>query len=205
MKKILLSICLLLSLIANAQNQSTDSKKKNVISLELSSNVGGNFGLAFEIMKNEDDAFKLSETLHESRIYKLMYSAGTLGSNSIYVNDIVGTGYSAEFGERIYFNKSDIKGFFFSNYFLFGNLEFDEDNAYNTDVITGDGNFYGKYKYLSLFAPEVGFKFLIAKTIAINLHVGTSWIIEIKGKGDIDNHMFDNWVTRAGLSIGYSF
>ncbi len=103
------------------------------------------------------------------------------------------------------FNKNAHKGFYGASYITYGKIEFDEKNILENPISGENTEFYGTYRYFSLFTPEVGYKVLIAKKIAVNLHVGTSWLIELKGKGDVDNKSFDNWVLNAGLAIGYNF
>lgn len=203
MKRITLLLSTLFAVcFANAQEE---NPKIDALYLELSGSVGGNIGLTYEYTKKDGGNSALFPSLKESLIIKAHYSVSTLESNNIYVKDVDGKGWGAEIGSRMYFNKNDYKGFYFGNYITGGTIEFDENNIYDTSVFGGDGKFYGTYRYISLFSPEIGFKFLIANTVAINLHVGTSWLIEFKGKGDVDNKSFDNWVPRAGIAIGYNF
>ncbi len=191
---------------ANAQEQKKDSvsttKKIHTIYIEGSAAVGTNLGLTYEYSSGNSIIFRKLKT---TGVLKLYYMQGTLTSSSSYIKDIDGNGWGVEIGGKTFFNKHHYRGFYFANYLLFGSIEFDAENVYDTSIFGGDGKFYGKYKYFSFFSPEVGFKFLIAKTIAVNLHVGTAWLIEFKGKGDVDNKAFDNWVPRLGLSIGYQF
>lgn len=204
MKKItLLAAVLFAGLFANAQEE--ENQRINVLSLELSGSVGGNIGLTYEYTMKDGGKGLLFPEMKKSSIVKAYYSATTLESNNIYIKDVDGTGFGFELGSRTYFNKNAHKGFYYANYLVFGNYEFDEENIYDTSEFGGDGKFYGKYRYFSFFNPEVGFKFLIANTIAIDLHIGAAWLIELKGKGDVDNKNFDNWVPRAGLAVGYSF
>lgn len=203
MKKITLLAMILFASFANAQEE--ENQKIDVLYLELSGSVGGNIGLTYEYTKKDGGNSVLFPSLKESLIIKAFYSVTTLESNNINVKDVDGTGFGFELGSRTYFNKNSHKGFYYGNYLIFGNYEFDENNIYDTSVIGGDGKFYGTYRYFSFFSPEVGFKFLIANTIAVDLHLGTAWLIELKGKGDVDNKSFDNWVPRAGIAIGYSF
>ena len=143
--------------------------------------------------------------LKQSQVFKVFYSTGTLESSSIWIKDVKGKGWGAEIGSKTYFNKNAFKGFYMANYITGGTIEFDKENIYDTSIFGGDGKFYGTYRYLSIFSPEIGYKFLIANTVAVNLHIGTSWLIEFKGKGDVDNKSFDNWVPRAWIAIGYNF
>ncbi|MGM0636564.1 MAG: hypothetical protein ACQESK_10905 [Bacteroidota bacterium] len=211
MKKLVLSLSLifLTTPFLNAQENSTATKtetQQKVIGLELASNVGGNFGAFFEIEKAKKKDEWLFPKFRKSAIIKLSYNSATIETVNALVatNDITGSGWSAELGSRLYFNQKDIKGFYLGNSILGGSIEFDEDN-FLADSEAGEESFYGKYRYLSFFAPEIGFKFLIANTVAVNFHVGTTWLIEFKSKGDVSNSMFDNWQVRAGVAIGYNF
>ncbi|TYC18085.1 hypothetical protein ES677_01525 [Bizionia gelidisalsuginis] len=202
MKKILLSIFVLSATFASAQNNQTNNAKDlNVVSLEISGDVGNNIGIAIEHAKAQEnnDQYKISTVI---RAY---YVSTKLESDNQSVKDVNGSGIGLEIGFRTYFNKEAYKGFYAGSNFTTGTIKFEEDNVYKENIFGVQDNFSGKYKYLSFFAPEIGYKFLIAKSVAVNLHVGTSWIIERKGEGDIDNQMFDNWVARAGLSVGYTF
>jgi len=96
-------------------------------------------------------------------------------------------------GSRTYVNKNnDTKGFFCSNYLTYGKAEFKEF-------------FYsGKYRYFSFFKPELGYRFQFGK-FNLNIFANTMWKIELKGKGAIENRYHDNWKTKGGLTVGYSF
>ncbi len=203
MKRIALLLTTLFAVsFANAQEE---NKEMDVLYAELSGSVGGNIGLTYEYTKKDGGSSILFPKLKESLVFKAHYSVTTLENSNPFIKDVDGKGWGVEIGSRTYFNKNDYKGFYFGNYITGGTIEFDEQNIYDTAVFGGDGKFYGTYRYLSFFSPEIGFKFLIANTVAINLHVGTSWLIELKGKGDVDNKSFDNWVPRAGIAIGYNF
>lgn len=208
MKKLLLSLALLSSVLVSAQND--QEEKYNDISFSTSAGVGLNFGISWERSttlfngkeeKNEDN----KAPFKTSNIISLSSSQGTLSSSSFLMSDVDGSGYNFSTKSRTYFNRKAHKGFYMAGGMMFGRLVFDQENIYDTSVLGGDGKFYGKYRYLSLFNPEVGVKFEIAKTVSVDLNLGTAWLIEIEGEGDVDNHMFDNWATTGGLSIGYVF
>lgn len=99
----------------------------------------------------------------------------------------------ASIGARTYVNKNkEEKGFFYTNYMSYGTAKFKE-------------SFYsGKYRYFSFFKPELGYRFQFGK-VNLNLFVNTMWKIELKGKGQIENRYHDNWKTKAGLTVSYSF
>lgn len=199
MKKIVLSICVLAATFASAQDNTKNGIKE--ISLEASADVGTNIGVNMEYAKAEenDDSYKFST------VFRVYYVSSKLESNNSMVKDIDGSGVGVELGFRNYFNKEAYKGFYLGNNFTTGEIKFEESNVYKNNDFGVAAKFSGKYKYLSFFAPEAGYKFLISNTISVNLHAGVSWLIERKGEGDIDNQMFDNWVPRAGLSVGYNF
>lgn len=192
MKKIILSICLLSGIFASAQNE--DSKKNTTLYLDASVSVGTNIGLTYEYPKEADSK--------ESYVFKVHYIASKLDGA---YTDIDGNGFGLEIGTKKFFSKEAYKGFYGASYATYGNIKFKEENLITNPISGSTEEFEGKYRYFSFFSPEIGYKFLITEKIAINLHVGTSWLIEVKGKGDIDNKAFDNWVLRSGIAIGYNF
>lgn len=205
MKKILILTCLLTGIISNAQNEKkSDSINTRVIYLESSASVGSNLGVSLETTSGDGNSW-IFPKLKQTRVYKFFYSTSTLTFSSPFISDVDGSGWSVELGSKTYFNQDEHKGFYFGNYLMFGNLEFDEENHYDANEFEGDGKFYGKYRYFSFISPEIGFKFLIANTVAVNLHIGGSWIIEFGSKGDVSNKSFDNIKPRLGLSLGYNF
>jgi len=96
-------------------------------------------------------------------------------------------------GSRNYINKTkETKGFFMTNYLSYGTAKFRE-------------TFYsGKYRYLSFFKPEFGYRFQLGN-FNLNLFVNTMWKIELKGKRQIENRYHKNWKTKGGLTVGYTF
>jgi hypothetical protein len=196
MKKIILSICLLSGILSLAQNE--EPKEVNVLYADFSFSVGGNTGLTYEYSKNNDQEPKLKK----SSIFKVHYISSTLDLNN---KDIDGNGIGAEIGTKTYYNKNEHKGFYGASYITAGSIKFDEKNIFPNAATGASTDFDGTYTYLSLFSPELGYKLLIGNKVAINLHMGTSWLIEFKGKGDVDNKSFDNWVLNGGFAIGYNF
>lgn len=205
MKKNLFLIFLLVGTYVNAQEQKKDSTNVNVLSAEIAGAVGDNIGLTFEYGLSDKQKILSSSKLKSSVIIKFYHTTATLESNNPEFSDVDGNGWGAELGSRTYFRKTNHRGFYYSNYLMSGKLKFESNNFYDTSEYGGDGKFYGEYQYLSFFSPELGFKFLISKRVAIDFHIGTAWLIEIKGKGDVDNRAFDNWIFKGGLSIGYNF
>jgi len=196
MNKIILSLSVVFSMFfANAQEINTIKPKSPVVlAAEVGSNVGAQFGLTLEF---ESPFFKSLRDPNvvknkEHSVFKLAYKEALLDQNSI--RDIEGKGWSIQYGSKSYFNKHEHKGFYFANYTMYGSIKFD------------DKGFSGTYSYISIFTPELGYKFfLLDDKFTFDLHLGISWMIEFKGKGDVDNKSFDNWVPKLGLALGYRF
>lgn len=193
MKKVVLFLGLLLGLTLQAQEET--NQKKNLLSVELGANVGGNLGITYE--RESDLTTKLfrreSKFSNVAKIYMITHDL-SYGSESI-----SGTGFGVEWGRKRFFNKQETKGFYFGSRIMAGSIYFD-------GYISSLSKFFeGRYSYLSFLAPDLGYKLLIAEKISVDLHLGTAWLIEIKGKGDVDNKDFNNWVFRGGLLVGYRF
>jgi len=199
MKKLffMLMVC---SIGFSQETNDNEQKRKTTLSAELSSYVGASIGLTFEVKEKNKGLFPKTT---QSSIYKFYYISSTLESDNPFVVDINGNGYGLEIGARTYFNELENKGFFIGGHIGSGNIKFEEKNVNLSSSTPVD--FEGTYAYLTLFAPEVGYKFVISEKFAVSLHGGVAWLIEAKGKGDVDNKSFDNWVGRAGLSLGYNF
>lgn len=106
---------------------------------------------------------------------------------------IVGTGLEFGIGERNYFGKNKNTGWYAENFFTYGYVKFNEPF------------FSGKYSYFSPINTDFGYKAKIVKVINFEVNGGFIWKWEIKGKGDVDNKMFDNLTPKIGLKIGYIF
>ncbi len=184
MKKIKFTLVLafLLSFGISAQN--------NSLSLEFSNLVGTNYGVTLGYQSDKEDAKK-----NETGILKVYYINDVLESSTLLASSINGNGFGFEIGERTFFKKDGKNGFYGGSSILYGNINFTDDAT----------NFDGKYEYLSIFSPEFGYQLDMGSNLSLNLHVGTSWLIEIKSRGDIDNRDFENWVLRAGVGLGYRF
>ena len=174
-------------------------QNKYAVYLDGSLSTGANIGLSVEkITEDKIGDYKLSE------IFKVQYSSGTLTNSNANFRDIDGKGYVLEIGARMYFNKKAHKGFFAGLGFGGGVLDFENNNYYNTSIYGGDGKFAGEYRYL--YIPlEIGVKFVIAKTVAINIFGGTNINMELSAKGDVSNSSFDNIVPRLGIAAGYTW
>lgn len=205
MKKILCSLLIAFSTAAFSQETPKEESKSdlNVISLELSVGVGANIGVVFEDKSSTPLFGKKGEDKNVSNITKIYYSSVTLTSSSGFVKDFDGSGFGIEYGERYYLGKKKHEGFHFTNYIVYGRYSFDESNISTFGGVSIP--FKGKYEYFSFFSPEIGYKVLIGKNFALNLHAGATWLIETKGQGDVDNQSFDNWAVKLGLGLGYSF
>jgi len=201
MNKIILSLSVVFSMFfANAQEINIMKPKSPVVlAVEFGSNVGAQFGLTLEFespfFKSLRDANVVKNKEHS--VLKLFIEGATLTNGS---SDIDGNGWSIQYGSKSYFNNNEYKGFYFANYLNYGRIEFDK----TIYLIGSSFGYRGTYSYLSFFSPEIGWKFLLLDDrLTFDLHLGTAWMIEFKGKGDIDNRSFDNWVIRAGLALGY--
>jgi len=207
MKNIILSLGFLLSIFyTKGQETNTTFKPKSpvVLAVEAGTNVDVQFGLTLEfenpLFKFLDDPNVVTNKQHS--VLKLFVEGATLTSGS---NDIDGFGWSIQYGSKSYFSKEEYKGFYYAGYLNYGRIEFDE-TIHLIGLLGGTTNFKGTYSYFSFFSPEVGYKFLLLDNrFTFDLHVGTAWMIEFKGKGDIDNKWFDTSVFRAGIALGYRF
>ncbi len=203
MKKVLLFATLLATATLFAQEKTTD--EKTTIALTGSVGNGANLGLVWEthnvkslsqLIFNKDidpDDFSRSSIMKLSFIYT--YPQNVAGEPWSWGSEV-------KIGQRSYIHKKRLaKGFFIANYWAFGNNEFNEkQNA----IGGGTTEYYGKYRYFSFVAPEMGWRFQMGN-VNLNFFLNTMWKIELKGKGHVDNKDFSNWDTRLGLSIGYKF
>ena len=190
MKKLLVLVLLLSVGVSFGQKTETTENKevnKNKTTYSLfgfvGNTVGGGAEMEYEYTK-EKDAY--AKTLVFAGGYeKLEITRFGITADAV-VNEV-------SLGGRTYMNKNkETKGFFYSNYLTYGKGKFKE-------------SFYsGKYRYFSFFKPELGYRFQFGK-VNLNLFLNTMWKIEIKGKGDIENTYHDNWKTKGGITVGYSF
>lgn len=165
--------------------------QKDVITLSANYNFSEptQYGLSFEFNKGGTPDVHL-----ESWILNVGY--GELKLDEKYLKT-TGTGFVVELGTRSYFKKGMREGFYAENFLTHGEIKFD-------DTVNGQP-FEGKYSYWSIFNPNVGYKIQLTKNLSIDPSVGFNWKWEVKGKGDVDNQYFDNFVFKAGVKLGYTF
>lgn len=176
----------LISTSAFAQEQ-----QKDVVTVSANYNFSEptQYGLSMEFAKDT----KLDER-HSSWILNVGYGQLELDENNL---KTTGQGFVVELGTRNYFKKGVRQGFYGENFITHGQIKFDE-------TINGQ-NFEGKYSYWSIINPNVGYKIQLTKNLSLDPSVGFNWKWEVKGKGDIDNQYFDNFVFKAGVKLGYTF
>lgn len=180
MKKIIY----LLSLISVSAFAQEKQKDVVTISANYSFSEPTQYGVSLEFTKSE---------LSSSRILNISY--GQLKYDNNYLKT-TGEGFVVELGNRNYFGKNR-EGFYFENFLTHGEIKFNES-------IAGE-KFEGKYSYWSIFNPNLGYKIQLTKNLSIDPSVGFNWKWEVRGKGDIDNKHFDNFVFKAGVKLGYTF
>jgi hypothetical protein len=158
---------------------------KYTVGLGLTSSDPALFGVLLEI-KKQSKVFKLNS----SDVFEIAIGATgvTIGNT-----EITGGGFVFRSSTRYFLKKESWKGFYLQSGFEGGTIKF------------SNVNYSGSYKYLSLFNPDLGFKWQVSKRFSIDPAIGFMWKIEIKGSGDVDNTSFDNVVPKIGLKIGYSF
>lgn len=116
---------------------------------------------------------------------------------------IKGKGYGFEVGYRTYRCRS--RGGYFENLFSFARVNFDGNYFEKNDIPKIHPQvFKGSYIYWTLINPSFGYRFK-AKPIFVDVFGGFTWKWELKGRGDVDNKQFDNFVFKAGVKIGFIF
>lgn len=176
----------LISVSAFAQEQQKDVI---TVSANYTFSEPTQYGVSLEFNKG----IKTDERL-TSWILNAGYGQLELNENHL---KTTGQGFVVELGSRNYFKKGIREGFYGENFIAHGQINFNE-------TINGE-KFEGKYSYWSIFNPNVGYKIQLTKNLSIDPSVGFNWKWEVKGKGDIDNHYFDNFVFKAGVKLGYTF
>ena len=176
----------------NDSNSNTKSEHKKIPGRNISArgmySEPSQWGLSFE--------FGGSEYRWAKSSYVANVSYGTMNYETD-IFDVDGQGFAIELGKKTYYSKGDeLTGVYTANYLSYGNVNFDENISL--------GEFDGTYSYFSFFSPEVGYKMNFGG-FTIDPFIGIMWKIEVKGKGDIDNKNVDEWTTRAGIKIGYSY
>lgn len=164
--------------------------KNHTLSLFLNVADPTGFGLSYEGTASTTTVFK--EHYGSEIIY--INAAATSVDAGPFKKSITATGYEFGLGNRTYLSKLKNSGFYAENFLTYGEVKFD-------DVLLK-----GKYSYISIVNPDLGYKVKIAKVINFELNAGFTWKWEmLKGQGDVDNKMFDNLVPKIGLKVGYIF
>jgi len=196
MKKILL-LAMFIPVISFAQETKKEETKEETTPtarITLSGNFiasdPSQFGLSLEYKsKHKDNDRNSAQILNVSGAFMDYESA---------LPDVKGNGFAIELGSRTYIEKNRWDGLYAENSISYGNIKFDEN-------VAGFGKFEGTYSYWSIINPNVGYKIMLGKNLAIDPYIGANWKWEVKGKGDVDNKNVDNFVFRAGIKIGYNF
>jgi len=185
MKKLFLALALI------GYSAMAQEKQRDVVSVSANYNYSepSMYGFSLEFDKGSKPDERAS-----SWILNVGYGQLELDEKKL---KTTGEGFMVELGTRNYFKKGVREGFYAENFLSHGQIQFD-------DVINGE-EFEGKYSYWSIFNPNVGYKILLTKNLSIDPSVGFNWKWEVKGKGDIDNQYFDNFVFKAGVKLGYNF
>lgn len=107
-----------------------------------------------------------------------------------------GSGFAVEVGNRVFKDKN-LEGFYTENAITYGKVKFDE-YRYNAPRLKGE------YSYWSIINPSIGYRFR-ALDLAFDTFAGFMWKWEVRGKGDVDNKDFDNFVFKAGFRVSFVF
>jgi hypothetical protein len=147
-------------------------------------------GLSIDYETN--DVLFPTEKRATTYVWRVGLTGATVSSGLV---DYTGSGTYAEITSREYFgkNKNEYHGLFFENNWLhYTRIKFD------------DFEYTGTYAHFSFFSPGMGYKLKLGK---VNLEASANyqWLIQFKGKGDVDNRIFDNWVFNANIRASYSF
>jgi hypothetical protein len=193
MRRIILLLAVVITSQLSAQEKAVEPAKeparvledKFTVSLGLRSSDPASFGVSIEI-KNQKKIFGYNN----SAIYEIGLAATylTLGNS-----DITGSGFIIFSGTKNFLKKESWKGFYIQNGAEFCSIKF------------SDAFYSGTYKYISIFNPDLGFKWQVSKEFSVDPSIGCLWKIEFKGTGDVDNNIYSSFVPKVGLRIGYSF
>jgi hypothetical protein len=187
MKKIMLSfVFAFVSVFAMAQEEEKkESTNTSFLSVGLSLKGSTNPSIGVFVKSNES---LFSDKIQKNGFngYEFSYIQASPGSSSI-----IGDGSEVKLFFGKYFKKVATKGFYTGNSLSYTNIKFDEV-------------FYeGKYRYFSFFDPTLGVDFIFFKKLRGDVYFNYQWNIEIKGKGDVDNQSFDNWIPNLGFRLSY--
>ncbi len=190
MKKLIL--LLLIPVLSFAQDEpatekSTFDEEGTTIGLYLLASDPGQFGVSYEQFYTDDKGFV------NSALANVGYSALTLDYGMF---EVTGEGTVIELGSRRFFKKNRFYGFYSESFISYGTIKFDKEPV-------ALGVFSGRYSYISLINPNLGYKIRLGKKFSFEPSVGFNWKWEIKGKGDVDNKNIDNFVPRIGVKIAY--
>lgn len=173
------------------QEETEKQEKMEFVSIGAIAGDGIGFYFMMEFYRILGEKHNISLYAKGANIYDVSVKSTGLLTSSEYK----GKGYTAAMGSRSYFSENTGRGFFYANELKYSTVKFD------------DVDYKGTYSYFSFFAPELGWKVMFgqAKRFGLEISGGVDWAIEIKGKGDVDNVIFDNWKPKASLGFGYSF
>lgn len=187
MKKIILGFGLLLGASGIAQNNiEKPVEEKGTITLLSSASHGSNLQVGFELPIEKGRVFGLKY----STIIQLGYSQNTKTLPGLY--DIQGNAFIGSYGVKLYLNKNKVWGWNIQNSIEAATYKYD------------DPNYSGKYSYVSLVNPEIGYKVKM-KNFVLEPQLGFSWAYELDDKGDVNNDDFDDVMPKLGLRAGYMF
>lgn len=189
MKKIFTLVFTMLFAVGFSQEK--EENKINSVGLQVTGSQITTFGVYYEKLTKDKKDYYMSSAI------ELNYASTKAKISGL---EFTGNGIEIRSSFKNYFSKNKATGFFSKNSLTYGNISFDDnDNIGSIQV-----NYKGTYSYFSFFAPEIGYDFMIGK-IRAGLVAGTQWQIEVKGKDNVDNKDFDNWLYRVGLRMSYDF
>lgn len=189
-----IGMLLLLPCVAIAQDAGPYSK---TFSTYYSASSPSAIGISFEIAHPAKDS--LGDNAYKSAFVNLGLAMMTYEVNDFAID---GKGFVVELGSRGYFNKEQ-RDLYIENMIGYSSVTFDKH--FPANAIADAAHFKGRYSYVSLIAPAVGYKIIFGGGFSLDPSIGFNWKWEIKGEGDIDNKNTNNFVLKAGVKLGYSF
>ena len=171
------------------------AQPKNTISALIKSGVYNEFGLSFEQHKE-----KKIFNLNNSQIFNLTRTQFVLFNTNIPTISVQGSGFIAEFGYKLFFNKQKFNKWYVQNSISSGYVNFDD--TFNYDIYKY--NFKGVFSFVSIIQPEIGYKINVGR-FSIDPAIGWQWNIELKSQGEFNNQIVDNTFIKAGIKVGYQF
>ena len=193
MRRIILLLAVVISSQLSAQEKAAEPAKEPGRVLE------DKFTVSLGLRTSEPNLFSI--TVENKNVNKASgFNTSTIfsaGIGSISVSNVFetydGSGFVVEYGSKMFLKKEKWSGWYTQSGIEGGTIKF------------SDTNYTGKYSYFSFFNPDLGFKWQVSKGFSIDPSIGCMWKIEWKGKGDVDNNIYTNFVPKIGLKIGYSF